>query len=95
MGRRKALCALVLTLAIPASAQDAMERDFKRAFEAQNEKALEEACKAIVKVGLPDGAKLILSGLGRPQIEPDIYWILVRAAAAFQNSNALELVAKT
>lgn len=94
VGRLALLLGLSVCLARPAAAQDPMEKDFKQALQIQNHKELERVCRALVTSGTADNAKLILGGLARPDLEGDTYWILVRASAAFQSSNALNVVAK-
>jgi hypothetical protein len=84
---------LLALLAFPLAAQEGKaEKDFKAALAIQNERELEKACRQLVVQGTPDSAKLILNSLATPKLETDVYWILIRACAAFSNSNALDVV---
>lgn len=85
--------AFVFLAAGPLRAQDALEKQFKAALQAGNAADLERVCRSIVLLGRPEGAKLILGALAKPHAQ-DLYWLLVRAAASFQTSDALALVAK-
>ncbi len=88
------LLPMALALTLPCDAQDTPEQAFKKALDAQHEKSLAEACQSLVKLGTADGAKLILGAFAKTGLEQDVYFILVRAAAAFGNSNALNVVGK-
>jgi hypothetical protein len=68
------------------------EKDFKAALAIQNEKELEKACRQLVIQGDAGSAKLLLKSLSTAGLETDVYWILVRACAAFSNTNALKCV---
>lgn len=95
MSKSALLIALALGLALPLIGQDAKpEEKFRKALAAQNEKALEEACRELVAIGTPPMAKVILGSLATPKLETDIYWILIRACAAFGTTDGLQEVAE-
>lgn len=89
------LLSAVLCLSIPGLAQDGKpENEFRKALAEQNEKKLEEACRSLVGLNTGAAAKLILSSVANPKLETDVYWILIRACAAFSNSDPLKEVAE-
>src|SRR5262245_59220069 len=77
----------------PAGPQDTPEAKFRKALSDRSEKALEEACRELVALGLPPQARLILESLTTPHLDADLYWIMVRACAAFSGSDGLREVA--
>jgi hypothetical protein len=95
--------ALLLLLPGAVRAQDALEKDFKQALAAGAEKEIEKICRVLVTNGTAASAKLICDAIPGAyakatmkgeDAEPDIYWIVIRAAAGFQNSNGLNVTAE-
>ena len=85
---------LVLGLVSPGLGQDAKpEEKFHKALSTGNLKELEEACRDLVGIGTPPMAKVILGSLATPKVDAELYWVMIRACAAFSTTDGLHEVA--